>query len=158
MVQQSTTWDLQHTIREPSTSLKTYVLFVFVVCIVGSVKLIRVWRLAPPFRLSRQAGSPAYSQLLETSGTSLKQWIGLMFIAWGILASIDVSDVCHQLLNAKRIESFEILFGIQDLSTTLAMALLVTLLLFLVRWHTLERIERVRHMSDERAPGQVGSR
>jgi hypothetical protein len=158
MVQQSTTWDLQHVLREPPNSMKTYALFVFVVCIVGSVKLVRVWRVAPPFRLSRQAGSLAYSQLLETLGASLKQWIALTFLVWGFLGSINLYDVCNRLLQAKRITNFEILVSIQDFSKTLTMALLATLFLFLVRWHTLARIERVRHLHNEHGPEQVGSR
>jgi hypothetical protein len=53
---ESTTWDPRYIYREPSTSLKIYVLYLFVVCIVASVKLVQVWRAASPFRLSRKAG------------------------------------------------------------------------------------------------------
>jgi len=41
-----------------------------------------------------------------------------------------------------------ILFIIQDFSTTLTMALLVVLFLFLVRWHMLKRIEHLCHIPD----------
>jgi len=128
--------------------MKIYMLFLFAVCVVTSVKLIRVWRTAPPFRLSRRACSPAYLQLLETSGTSLKQWIGVTFLGWGIFASISVYDVCDRLLDDKRIGGFVILFVIQDFSTILTMALLVALFSFLARWHMLKRIEHLRHMPD----------
>jgi hypothetical protein len=146
MLQESPTWDLRYIDRPLSTSMKMYVLFLFVVCILASVKLVRVWRAAPPFRLSRKAGSPAYLQSLETSSISLRQWIGSTFLAWGICASVSLYDVCNRLLESKgSIGSFVILF-IQDFSTTLTMALLVVLFLYLVRWHMLERIERLRHM------------
>jgi hypothetical protein len=133
---------------EPSNGLMIYILFLFLVCIVTSVKLVRVWRAAPPFRLSRQASSPAYLELLETSSRSLKQWIGSTFLGWGIFASISLTDVCSRLLDDKKIGSFVILFVIQDYSTALTMALLVVLFLFLVQWHMLKRIEHLRHMPD----------
>ena len=148
MVQESATWDLRHMTRTPSTSMKIYMLFLFLACIVTSVKLVRIWRAAPPFRLSRQASSPAYLELLETSSSSLKQWIGSTFLGWGIFASITLTDVCSRLLDDKRIGSALILFIIQDFSTTLTMALLVVLFLFLVRWHMLKRIEHLRHIPD----------
>ena len=146
MLQESATWDLRRMTREPSTGMMIYVLFLFLVCIVTSVKLVRVWRAAPPFRLSRQASSPAYLELLETSSSSLKQWIGSTFLGWGIVASISLTEVCSRLLDDKRIGSSVILFVIQDFSTALTMALLVVLFLFLVRWHMLKRIEHLRHM------------
>jgi hypothetical protein len=148
MLQESTTWDLRQMTREPSTSMMIYILSLFLVCIVTSVKLVKVWRPALPFRLSRQAGSPAYLQSLESSSSSLKQWIGSTFLAWGILASISLTDVCNRLLANKTMGNFVILFVIQDFSTTLTMALLVVLFLFLVRWHVLKRIEHIRHMPD----------
>lgn len=147
MVQEPVTWDLRSLTRTPSTSMEIYILFLFLVCIVTSVNLVRVWR-AAPFRLSRQAGSPAYLELLETSSSSLKQWIGSTFLGWGIFASISLTDVCRRLLDYKRIGSSVILFTIQDFSTALTMALLVVLFLFVVRWHMLKRIEHLRHMPD----------
>ena len=131
-------------IREPSTAMKIYILFLFLVCIVTSVKLVRVWRAAPPLRLSRQASSPTYLQLLETSSRRLTQWMVSTFLAWGLFASISLTHVCNQLLNDKRMGQFVILFVIQDLSTTLTMALVTVLFSFLVRWHMLKRIEYLR--------------
>jgi len=132
-------------IREPSTSFRTYVFFLLVVCVVTSIKLIRVWRAAPPFRLSRQASNPSYPQLLQASSASLKQWISFTFLGWGIFASISLYDVCDGLLDEKRIGSFVILFVIEDFSSAFSMALLVVLFLFLARWHMLRRIEHLRN-------------
>ena len=148
MVQESITWDLRHMTRTPSTIMEIYMLFLFLACIVTSVKLVRIWRAAPPFRPPRHAGSPAYLELLETSSSSLKQWFGSTFLAWGIFASITLTDVCSRLLDDKRIGSSLLLFIIPDFSTTLTMALLVALFLFLVRWHMLKRIDRIRHIPD----------
>jgi hypothetical protein len=148
MIQESTTWDLRHMTRTPSTIMEIYMLFLFLACIVTSVKLVRIWRAAPPFRLPRKASSPAYLELLESSNSSLKQWLGSTFLAWGIFASITLTDVCSRLLDDKRIGSSWLLFIIPDFSTTLTMALLVALFLFLVRWHMLRRIEHIRCMPD----------
>jgi len=147
MVQESTstTWDLRYIDRPSPTSMKIYVLFLFVVCIVASVKMVRVWRAAPPFRLSPKAGSPDYLQSLAASSTSLRRWIETTLLAWGIFASVSLYDVCDRLLPSKTIGSPVILFVIQDFSTTLTMALLVVLFLHLVRWHILKRIEHLRH-------------
>jgi hypothetical protein len=128
--------------------MEIYMLFLFLACIVTCVKLFRIWRAAPPFRLHRRARSPAYLELLESSSSSLKQWLGSTFLAWGIFASITLTNVCSRLLDDKRIGSSLLLFIIPDFSTTLTMALLVALFLFLVRWHMLKRIEHVRHMPD----------
>lgn len=130
--------------RGPSTSMKVYIVFLFVVCIVAMVKLIRVWRAAPPFRLSRQSGSPGYLRLLETSSISLKHWMVSTFLSWGILTSIGVYDVRDRFLDDKRIGSMVILFVIEDFSKALTMALLVVLILFLVRWHVVRRIDSLR--------------
>lgn len=134
--------------RTPSTIMEIYMLFLFLACIVTSVKLVRIWRAAPPFRPPRQGGRSAYLELLETSSSSLKQWLGSTFLAWGIFASITLTDVCSRLLDDKRIGSSLLLFIIPDFSTTLTMALLAALFLFLVRWHMLNRIEHLRHMPD----------
>jgi hypothetical protein len=143
MLQESMNWDPRYIDAELSTGMKIYILFLFVVCIITSIRLIRVWRAAPPFRLSRQAGNPAYLRLLQASGTSLKQWIGFTFFAWGVLASVSLHDFCEGLLGEKRTARAVLLLAIQDFSATLTMALLVVLFLFLVRWHVLERIEHL---------------
>jgi hypothetical protein len=56
------------------------------ICIVA--RMFRVWRAAPPFRLSQKAASSDYRQSLETSSTSLRGWMGFTLLAWGILAAV----------------------------------------------------------------------
>ena len=148
MLQESATWDLRHMIREPSSSMKIYILFLFIVCILTSIKLIGVWGAAPPFRLSRQAGNPAYLRMLQASAIRLKQWIGLTLLTWGVFASVRLYDLCDGLLQEKRTDRVVVLFAIQDFSTSLTMALLVVVFSFLVRWHMLERIEHLRRTPD----------
>lgn len=144
MLQEAVTFDLRHMNHEPSTSTEIYILFLFAVSIVGSVKLVRIWRAAPPFKLSRQSDSPPYLQLLATARTSLKHWIALTFLGWGLFASVNLFDVCNRLFDENKIRRPDILFVIQDFSTTLTMALLVIIFLFLARWHIVRRIEHPR--------------
>lgn len=144
MQQDLTTWELRNVPREASTSLKIYILFLLVVCVVTTIKLLRIWRAAPPFIPSRQANNPSYFQFLQTSGTSLKQWITFTFLGWGIAASITLSHVCNGLLTERLEGRYVVLSVIEDFSTTLALALLVVLFLFLARWHVLKRIEHLR--------------
>jgi hypothetical protein len=138
------TWDLRQIQRVPSTSFKLYVLFLLIVCIVTSVELFKAWRAAPPFRLSRQVGNPSYLKMLDASRTRLQQWILCTFLAWGILTSLSLCDVCYRLLGEKTIGSGVILFVLRDYAAALSMAFLVVLFAFLVRWHLLARIERLR--------------
>jgi len=142
----STTWDLRYIDHAPSASMKIYVLFLFFVCILASVKLFRIWRAAPPLRSSRKADSPAYLQLLDTSSDSLGQWIRSTLLVGAIFAFVGLNDTCNRLLTSKAIGSSSLLFVFQDFSTTLSMALLVVLFLHLVRWHLLRRIDCLRHM------------
>ena len=52
MFQETATWDLRYINREPSMSMKLYILFLLFCCIVTSVELFKAWRVAPPFKLS----------------------------------------------------------------------------------------------------------
>lgn len=67
-------------------------LFLLTVYLVAAVGLLKVWRTAPPFGLSRQAGNSSYLSLLRRSGTSLIQWIGCLLLGWGIFASERVNN------------------------------------------------------------------
>jgi|SRR5271165_2390199 len=136
----STGWDFRAMTVEPSTGLKLYVLFLLVVCVATSIKLVRLWRMAPPFRTERQRDNSAYQRLLQSSSASLKQWISFTYLGWGIFASISVCDLCNRLLDEKGVGSLLVVFLIRDFSTTLTMALLVALFAFLVRWHISRRI------------------
>jgi len=139
----STSWDLRNMTLEPSAALKVYILFLFVVCIVTSIRLISLWRMAPPFRAHRQRDNPTYLALLRSSAANLKRWSRFTGVAWGIFASTSVYDFCNRILDEKRVGSLVIVFFVRELSTTLTMALLVVLFAFLVQWHISRRIENL---------------
>lgn len=144
MLQETVTWDPQNMIVEPSIGQKTYVLFLVVVCVVTIIKLIRIWRVALPFRLSTQANNPSYLKLLRVCHRSLCHWIGCIFLAWAILSSTAIYNFCHGMLSEKVTGRIVILFAIRDFFTSLSMALWVVLFVFVVRWHASSRIERLR--------------
>ena len=144
MLQETVTWDPQNMIVEPSIGQKIYVLFLVVVCVVTIVKLIRIWRVALPLRLSTQANNPSYLKLLRSTHGSLSYWMWCMFLGWGILSFTALYDFCNGMLNEKVTGRMVILLEIRELSTSLAMALWVVLFVFLVRWHVSNRIERLR--------------
>src|ERR1700680_918022 len=141
MPQESVTFDYRQLIREPSTAFKLYVLFLLVVCVATGIKLIRVWVAAPPFRRGPQANSPEYRGLLRSSSRSLKQWVGCVFLSYGILFPTRFYHVCKSLLDEHRVGSAAILFVIEDYAVGLSMALAVVIFAFLARWHLLKRIE-----------------
>src|ERR1700682_873778 len=139
-----TTWDLRYINREPPTSMKLYLLFLLFACIVTSVELFKAWRVAPPFRPPRQVSNPSYLKMLEASRTRLRQWILFIFLALGILTSLNLSDVCILMLGEKTMGSGLILFVLRDCGADLTMGFFVVLFAFLVRCHFLARIDRLR--------------
>ena len=143
MLQESaaTSWDPRAITSTPSVSLKLYMLFLLVVCIVTSIKLVRLWRMAPPFRAQRQRDNSAYLSLLQSSAASLKQWISFTYLGWGVFASISLYNLCNQLLDDKRVGGLMVVFLVREFSTTLTMALLVALFAFLAQWHMSRRIQ-----------------
>jgi hypothetical protein len=124
--------------REPSTILKLCLLFLFVVWVVASVKLIRIWRPALPFRLNRQANSPAYLRILQTSSSSIQVWTRCTPLVWAIFMSATFYDSCINLSNQRVIGTRTVLYLIPDQAMALELALTTALFLFLIRWHVLE--------------------
>jgi len=142
----STTWDLRTIGPEPSIGLKIYLLFLLGVCIVSIIKLVRVWRLAPPFRASRHRDNPAYPSLLRSLVASLRQWVSCTFLGWGIFASIRLSDVCGGLLYEKSVGSLFVVYLVREFSTSLTLTLLVVLLPFLIQWYVSRRMEYLHNL------------
>jgi hypothetical protein len=141
--QEPATWDLRYINREPSMSMKLYLLFLLFCCLLTSVELFKAWHAAPPFKLSRQASNRSYVKMLEASRTRLKHWILCIFLAMGILTSLNISDACNLLLAEKTMGLGVVLFVIRDYGAEVTMGFIVVLFAFLVRWHFTARIERL---------------
>jgi hypothetical protein len=125
----------------PSTNVKLYILFLLAVCVVTSVKLARLWIAAPPFRLNRQADNPVYLRKLSCAKNSLKQWMALTLLVWGIFTSVSVYDVCNTLLDEKVFGGLLLISLAGEFSTALTLCLVVVLYTLLVRWHVVMRVE-----------------
>jgi hypothetical protein len=144
MFQESTTWDLRTIEGEPSTAMKIYVLFILIACIVACVEIFKAWRKWWPFEHEPRVNSTAYINMLETSRMRLKLWSECTFLSFAILTSFQITNVCKGSLTSKDIPWWVILSSIGESATNLTMALLVVFFAFLVRWHFLNRIERLR--------------
>jgi hypothetical protein len=134
-------WDPRFVDRAPSTVLKVYVLFLLAACVVTLFNLAKVWRAVPPFSRKSPAVGSVYLKLLEKSANRVRRWIGLIFLMSGLLTTTTVYDTCSALLLAKRPGLTAVVPVIQDFSATLGIGLSVVLILYLVRWHILVRLE-----------------
>jgi len=144
MFQETTTWDLRNMHPAPSAGMKLYMLFLLVACVIAGAKLLKAWRGALPFRSWRQANNPAYVESLAAASISLRHWMGCTFLVWGFYFASHLYNVCSGLQASRTVGNSAILFVIQEFATGLAMTILVVLFLFLVRWHLVKRIERLR--------------
>ena len=134
------TWELS---REPSIGFELYALFLFIVCVVGAIKLIRVWRIARLLEIQQRNNSIAADRL-QAAARSLGRWMGLTTLVCGILASASLSSICEGLLMEKVIGSSEIVSIVRDFATGISMALFVILFLYLIRWYFLFRIDHLQ--------------
>lgn len=143
MLQETTTWDLRTVYSEPSAGFKLYALFVLLTFVVGITKLLRIWWAAPPFRPRPKGDVCKHMQMLKASSSSLGRWIGLTFLAWGILVSVSLRGVCYGLTAERTIGIDSILFVISDSAPALSAALFAVLFLYLSRWYVVKRMERL---------------
>lgn len=141
MIDTPLTWDYRRMWDGPSPYLWLYLLFLLLACIVAIAKLLRVWRVAPPFKLSTVTDRSAYARTLRASASSLQRWIGATFFSWAILVSFNVINVGQRILEQREPWGASVLIVIMSYSEALSGALLVALLLYLIRWHILKRIE-----------------
>ena len=148
MVQEPTAipWDIRTISYEPSLAIRAYILFLLVVCVATSAKLIKLWYAAPPFLLKRRTQNPAYLQQLERARDSLKQWIGVTLLVSGLTLSLGVYHVCDGLLDMKAFGKFLITSIIWQFAEVLTSAFAVVLFTFLVRWYIVKRLERLHQL------------
>jgi hypothetical protein len=152
MLQESSpaAWDLRAMHSTPNAIIKTYILFLLTVSAVAFVKMMLVWRIVPPFRKARPEHSPAYRALLESTVESLRYWRSLTYQGWGIFASISLYALCDRLLDEQRVGSLLVVSLVEEFSTTLTMALLVALVVFLLQWNLHKRVTRVLNPGQHR--------
>lgn len=143
-------WQLRFMILKPSSAslnLKLYVLFLFLVCIFTTIKLVRVWRIVAPFSGRHPGPNLAYRGFLRASAASMQHLISLTYLAMGIFASVTVYGISdHFLANEGTDITLAITALIRRLSSALTVALFVSLYAFLVRWYFTERLEKFRKL------------
>ena len=144
MLQQTATFDLRGMIDGSSTKSEIYTFFFMAAFIVTAAKVVRVWWVAPPFRLSRQASNPAFLVRLENSIHSLKRWSECAFLGWGMLTALTITDLCSRLFYERSMGWPLIVSVVRELSVALTMAMLIMLFSLFARWHMLKRIEFLR--------------
>jgi hypothetical protein len=140
-------WDPTTIYPAPSMALNVYVLFSLVAILAATVRLVMLWIPAPPFRLSKQKNNPAYLQQLSAGSHSLTQWMGCALLAGGFVASTDFYQTCNYLLRAKLLNGTLVLFLVRNSIPDLTLTLLVALVLYLARWHLLNRSQRLRELT-----------
>lgn len=139
----STNWDLRTMMDGGSASLRPYALVLLIVCTVIILRLVSLWWKAPPFRAERQRDNPAYPRLLRSSSASLKRWISLLYLAWGICASRDVFQLCDSWM-ANKLWSISVLVpAVRELADILTVTLSVGLFVLLIQWHISWRLENL---------------
>src|SRR5258708_5809317 len=143
VLQETTTWDLRTVCYTPSTSTKVYLLFILLTFVVAIAKLLRIWWAAPPFRPRPKGDLSKHVQMLRASTSSLGRWIGLTFLAWGILASRNLVDAYYGLAAEKIRWTGSTLFAISESASALNAALFAVLFLYLSRWYIVRRMERL---------------
>ena len=144
MLQQTTTFDLRGMIDGSSTKAEIYTFFFLIAFIVTAVKVVRVWWVAPPFKVSRQATNPVFLVTLENSVHSLKRWSECAFLGWGMLTALTITDFCNGSFYERSTGWPVIVSVFRELSVALTMAMLIMLFSLFARWHMLKRIEFLR--------------
>jgi hypothetical protein len=102
---------------------------------------VKLWIAAPPFRLNRQSDNPLYLKKLQSAENSLRQWMALTFLVWGIFTWVSVYEVCSRLLDQKAFGGLLLISLVEEFSAALTLCLVVVLYTLLVRWHVMKRIE-----------------
>jgi len=136
---------------EPSEGERAFVLFAIIAVFVAMVRLVRIWIVAPPFQLKRQAENPSYCQLLERWRDSTRQWMGFAIFSWACVFGYEAGRFGMYAGESSRVGVAVVLSMIQRLGVFTEIAAAGALLLFLAQWHMLNRIHVLQ------ASGQKGA-
>jgi hypothetical protein len=127
----------------PSAAMKLYILFSLVAIVAAITRLAALWITAPPFIASRQANNPLYLKRLQEACSSLTQWMGCTLLGGAVVAASDLHQACRHLQESKATSPTLILYRLDYLGESLTLVLGEALLIFLMRWHLLLRIEHL---------------
>ena len=137
-------WELRHIDGPAPLAIKLYVLFLFITCLVALTKLVRTWIAISPFVRHAVEKQQSALPLLERTAISLRRWIGLALLLFGIFTASTIERFCRISGNLKMTTFCWFTDAIGEWSVGLELALFVVAFLYLIRWSILNRIERFR--------------
>jgi len=145
MQDSGTTWDFRSIPHESTSAEKVLVFFFLATVIVATVKLIKIWRIAPPFLASQQAGNQTFARQLQDSARSLSEWMKLTLLFYPLLICFDLYHECSGLLYSRSLLASDVVRLIEDASVLFEQGFLLALLLFSIRWHFLKRLADIKN-------------
>jgi hypothetical protein len=108
----------------------------------ATFKIFRVWLRVPPFSSkAKQASGPDRVRSWQRLARSVARWAGLVLIGAALLVSI---ALCRMASEPPQIAiSTGVFLSVErDVGVSLIAAFFVVLVLYLIRWHLVLRIER----------------
>lgn len=125
------------------TITRLYVLFLFVAVVIGVIRIVNLWIEAPPFRLKHQTNNPRSRRLLQMLCSSTKQWMGLAILGWTFVVSYEIARLGRYADERSSTGWALVLSTTQRLGSLTELATVSLLVLFLFRWHALNRIHHL---------------
>jgi hypothetical protein len=147
MLQQGTgvTWDFNQIGYASYVPVRLFVLYLFATCVMALTKLVRTWVALPPLAKPSVDRLQSALPMLERTAVSLRRWLVLTVLAWGMATSFTIVSFCQRMLTWEvSLRWLITLSHVAQLSVTLTFALVVIAFLYVIRWYLLNRIERFR--------------
>jgi hypothetical protein len=141
--QTATQWDLNTIDRYPPPDERYFILALFVVCVVATVKVVRIWLLAPPFRRALPA-PPNYRKKLQLCINALAHWLWLPIFFWLFLSTHRLYALLVDFENTKTTPIWATIGDLQELAKFFSFALSAAFYVFLLRWNLLIRLIKLR--------------
>lgn len=131
-------------------AMRVYWWFALVAVIVALTRLAKSWIAVLPVMLKRRAGSPALLSQLQTARCRFQQWIVAMLLGGGLTFAIELYTISTRPPVPPNIDEVRVGVG-QMTAVVLGLTFSIALLLFLIQWHLLNRIEYLRSLNDSSA-------
>ena len=140
----ATQWDMTTIDRYPPPDERYFILALFVVCVVATARIVRIWLLAPPFRRALPADLPNYQKKLQLCINALTHWLWLPVIFWLFLSSHRLYPLFVEFEVSKTISISVTMGDLQELTKFFSFALSAAFYVFLLRWNLLIRLTKLR--------------
>ena len=135
------TWDLVEEPSPLSTSEMVYVVLLIVAIVLASVRLVRAWKTALPFRFSREKASRAYLCALRQSALRTKMWMYFAILSWPLLLAFRLIHDLDGLLSSHTVSPTLVFSEFKEIVQLSVIFLFPAFILFLAWWHLQRRAE-----------------